>query len=422
MSKLRLRRPPRVFRNRNFAWFMAGCSVSNIGSWMQNITVPFVIYRMTGSAAWVGVVAAMMFLPAVPLAPIAGALADRCDRRHVLMVSQVAQATCALGLWLTWLFVGSPWPILLFVSIGGTSLVVSSASQQAFVSDLVPQSDLLSALTMNSAQANLARAVGPALGGIVIAVAGPSWAFLLNALSFVAVLVALGQISVPKQTQRVPHEGVLREFLGAVRFSRRTPGIAVAMLLTATVGATAYPIYQLSAVLARRVYEVGPGAFGLLAAAFGVGALVGAAFLSSIGSGWSREHLAVISLAVLAIALVGYGLTPSFWSALAFAAIVGGSALVIIAVLNTAVQTKSDPSHKGKVIAVWIVAYNIAFAIGALIMGVMADRFGPRPVLVGAGVVIAAALAALLASPGAAASLDGTRQSQEEALAYANRP
>ena len=192
-SERGLRHAVVAFHNRNFSLFWSGALISNIGTWMQNLTVPFaLLYVMKTSSVWVGIATVSQFLPGVILGPVAGYIADHFDRRRVLLLSQVIQLLLALLLWAVWQSgLRSPLGFIAIVSLNGVVFGVTMATWQAFVTQLVPREELLNAITLNSAQFNGSRAFGPALAGLVLARWGPGAAFLANALSFVAVVVAL---------------------------------------------------------------------------------------------------------------------------------------------------------------------------------------------------------------------------------------
>ena len=186
MASVAATRPARgaavaALKHRNFAIFWTGALVSNIGTWIQTVTVPYVLYKTTDSAAWVGLAGFCQFIPGVIMGPWSGAIADRFNRRRVLMTTQTALAFCALGLWVMWQAgVRSPGALVAVVFATGVISALNIPTWQAFVTELVPKEDLLNAVTLNSAQFNAARAIGPALGGLVLATLGPSWAFLLQ--------------------------------------------------------------------------------------------------------------------------------------------------------------------------------------------------------------------------------------------------
>ena len=182
----------RAFRHRDFRIFFTGALISNSGSWLQNLAVPFVLFELTGKAFWVGLAGFAQFIPSFFLGPIGGSMADRLDRKKVLLVTQSAMAITAFLLWAAWASGWhNRWLILGLTAATGVINGFMIPSWQAFVPSLVPRADLGSAITLNSTQFNAARAIGPAFAGLLLATLGASWAFFINGLSFVGVLVAI---------------------------------------------------------------------------------------------------------------------------------------------------------------------------------------------------------------------------------------
>src|SRR5437588_11999606 len=309
-----LRQAVRALRYRNFTMFWSGALVSNIGTWMQNVTVPYVIfYRLTHSALWLGLAAFAQLFPSLLIGPVAGALAERLDRRRVLIVSNAVQGLLALGLWAMWVAGGrSPTLMVVLVAGGGLAFGATMPSWQAFLTDLVPREDLLNAITLNSAQFNGARALGPAVGGLVLGRFGPSWAFLFNALSFVAVIAVLTLIQSTAVARERVRRRVLRDFADGVAYVRRHGGILLAIGIVMAVFFLGNPVFQLAPVFAKRVYRVGPGLYGLLTAAYGIGAVVGAVVLGVLGRRWPRSRLVVAAVLLYAAGLIAFGLSRSY--------------------------------------------------------------------------------------------------------------
>ena len=403
---------------RDFAYFWVGALFSNIGTWMQNITVPYVLYRQTHSASWVGFAAFMQFLPGVLLGPVAGSLADRFPRRVVLLVSQAGAALLAFALWA--LFEtghGTPWNIVILVTLSGAAFGVGIASWQALVTELVPREALLNAITLNSAQFNGARALGPAVGGFVLGRYGPSWAFLINGLSYVTVLFALVVIRPrPRQHDR-PQGRVFAQFSESVSYIRRHPGIALALMLVGCVGFLGSPVFQLAPVLARDVFHVDARAYGILTGALGGGAVVGAGLLGSLGTGSRRSRLVAVSLVGYGLSLAGLGLAPSFAFGVACMALAGMGYLAAVASLQTTVQVLVAETLRGRVLAVYVMVFTAAYPLGALLQGWLADRVGARATIASAGSILVVLGLVLLVRPRRSRDMDEHTHRGESAAA-----
>lgn len=397
-----IRHSLRAFRHRDYALFWVGAITSNTGGWLSNLTVPFVVYGMTRSALWVGLVAVFQFVPNIALGPWGGVLADRYDRRRVLLVTQTGMALSALLLWLVWISgVREPLAVMSLVGLAGVFQGVNMPSWQSFVNDLVPRSDLDSAVALNSLQFNAARSLGPALAGLILATVGPGWALLLNALSFGAVLLALALLRVRRSSGRpVDPAPVWRQFAAALRYIRGQPGIQMGLLVAIAVGLLVNPIFQFTVVFAGSVFHVGPWTLGLLNAALGVGALLAAPVLAGWSHIFSRSMLTGIGLVGQAVGLAGFALAPEpAWAALALV-LIGWSLLISISATNTAVQIIVADELRGRVLSVRIMAYTGCFPVGGLVQGFLSDRFGPRSTVLGAALVLLGVAVVLLSLRG----------------------
>jgi MFS family permease len=402
-----VRRPAGALSFRDYRLFWTGACLSNVGTWMQNITVPYVLLKLTDSGLWVGLAVVAQILPSIVLNPLSGSLADRFSRRWLLFVANLVQGSAAFGLTVLWASGhATPAGILGLVAVGGTAGMVSSPAWQAFVTDLVPAEHMLNAITLNSAQANAARAVGPAVGGVLIATLGPAWAFGFNGISFVAVLWCLYLLHPPARTLVPLTGGVLRQYRHAAAYVRRHTGLLLGCALNAVVCGIGYPVFALSALFADRVYDVGPGYYGALTAAYGVGAVLGALVLAARGGGRARGPLMAFVVLVQGGATVAFGLAPWFWLGVPALALVGAATLCSVAVLNTAIQTASPPELRGRVLALWILSYTISYPAGAFVEGALADALSPGWSVGLAGAVITMTGALLVLRPRLAASLD----------------
>jgi len=384
-----LRHSVRAFRHRNFTIFWCGALVSNTGNWLQNLTVPYVLYQLTGSAFWVSLATVAQFAPGLLLGPLGGSLADRHERRRILLVTQSAMAFVALLLWGSWA-TGLRDPVLVLALVGLTGVVagMNTPSWQSFVNDLVPREDLISAVTLNSLQFNAARSLGPGIAGLLLAAFGPAWAFLINALSFLFVLAALAAVR-PGRRPVAPgvRQPVHRQFREAIAYSRRQPGILMALLVTVAVAALGNPIFQFTVVFAGSELDVGPIGLGLLNAAFGVGAVLAAPVVSG-SRRLSRGRMVRWGLVLYGLGIVGFGLAPWFGLALVSLVLVGGAFLAVVSASNTALQIIVADRIRGRVLSLRIMVFTGTTAIGALLQGWLADHAGPRPTVVGAGVLL----------------------------------
>ena len=384
-----LREAGAALRVPEFRRFWLGALVSNSGRWMQNVAVPFVLYQLTESATWVGLASFAQFLPAMLFGPLGGSLADRFPRRSVLLVAQSAMAAVALALWALWASgAATPWSVVGLVAVLGAVSGISIGSWQAFVSELVPRELLLNAVTLNSAQFNGARAFGPAVGGVILATSGPSGAFAVAAVSFVAVLSALASISAGRRAALVSEAGrstVLRETSETIRYIRGMPGIAACVLVVAAIGFLGNPVFPMLVVFAEEVFGVSDSLYGLLGASLGIGSVLATPFVAGKGSGMLRSTLGGRALLTYAVALVGFALSPVFPLAVVALVLAGGAYLAVASTLNTTIQVQVTEGRRGKVLALYVMGLTGSYPLGSLVQGWLADHVGVRVVTALAG-------------------------------------
>lgn len=386
-----LRHSVRAFRHRNYVLFWCGALASNTGSWLSNLTVPYVLYQMTGSALWVGMVSVWQFLPGLFLGPVGGAFADRHERRRVVFLTQTGMAAAAFLMWAAWQWgPREPLVLLALVGLSGIFQGLNLPSWQSLVSDLVPRDDLRSAVSLNSLQFNAARAIGPAVAGAVLAAFGPAWAFFLNGVSFFFVLAALSLIRGLGDAgpAAAPSSGITRQFTEAVRYIRGRPGILVSLLVSVLIGVLGNPVFQLTVVFAESVFHTGAVGLGLLNAALGVGAVLAAPLVSGGFRGLSLSRTVRWGLVVYGMALMAFALAPGYPFALFSLVVVGGCFLAVVSGVNTSVQLMVADRLRGRVMACRIMVTTASFPVGGLLQGHLTDLLGPRAALCGVGAVM----------------------------------
>jgi predicted MFS family arabinose efflux permease len=302
-----------------------------------------------------------------------------------------------LALWVEWVAGWtSPWTITATVAVSGTIASMGIASWQAFVSELVPRGDLLNAVILNSTQFNAARAIGPAIGGVVLGGLGPGWAFLLNAISYAVVVVALVRIRLRRPAADTSERiGILREFASTIRYVRRKRGIVACCTLITAVGLLGSPIFSLVVVFADDVFHVSGTLYGLLSACLGIGAVMGAPLIASRASGLRRSRLVGLALLVYALALAAFGAAPGYWVGVACLLVAGAAYLAIASTSNTTVQLQVDEAMRGKVMALYLMTFTAAIPIGSLVQGWTAQAVGPRETTIAAGLLLAALVTGL---------------------------
>jgi MFS family permease len=379
-----------AFQSREFTKFFVAGLVSNTGTWMQTVTVPFVIDQLTHSTALVGVSAFCAFFPATVVGPLAGSLADRYDRRALLIWAQALAMLMATALWVLWATGAATTPLILAcVVISGLGAGITTAAWQAFVPQLVPRPALLSAVRVNSMQFTGARAFGPALAGLVLATLGPSYAFAFNALSFLVVIGALITIRPRPFAEQGDHGGVMRHFREGLRYVRARAVLVVAVLMVMLVALFGVAMVQLVEPFARHVLDVGPGVYGLLTGGYGTGAIIGSLSMVWLGDRYRRSHVAAVGLLAMAAGDLVLGLAPVWGVGFVALFVMGAAQVFCMVACNTAIQLNVDEGFRGRASSLFTMSFFAAAPIGALVGGLVGEWAGLRVTMVGSAVALA---------------------------------
>jgi MFS family permease len=369
----------RPLRYRNFAILWSASLVSNVGTWMQTVAIGALVVSRTGEASWAVLIAAGAFLPIGLLSPVGGALADRLPRRPVIALGNLAEALVAAAL-AALVSAGHESPLVLLglVTLQGSVAALIMPFSQAILPDLVPRAQFLAASSLNSAQWNAGRIVGPALAGATVAAFGFGASFAANAVSFLAVVVAVLFVRLsppPGQPESVLSS--LRQGLAATRAQPTCRAAIIAIGVVALVGA---PFIALVPAMALRLSHGGPTAVAAatsqLTTAQGLGAVTGALLMAPLAARIGRGPVLGWSLALLPVALTCYAAAPSRWWGVAALFCVGLVYLGVLSGLSTAVQLYAPPAYRGRVIGFFQVALGVSYPLGALLQGPVADAIG----------------------------------------------
>jgi MFS family permease len=384
--------------NRNYRRYLSGQSISLVGTWMQTIAQSWLVLQLTHSAAALGIVIALQTLPTLLLGPYGGLIADRVDKRRLMIGLQSVMGAQALLLGLlTITGTAQLWQVYVLAIVLGVINSFENPARQSFVLEMVGSTDLRNAVSLNSVLVNGARAVGPAVAGLVIAFGGLGICFLLNAVSFVAVVTSLLRLDVSallpsKPAPRAP--GQLREGLTYVR---RTPALAMPLLMMALVGCLAYEFQVVLPIVASETFAGDARTYGFLTAAMGAGAVVGGLLVAARG----RTGLwpLVVSCCAFAVTMLATALAPTLTMALIGMGLVGAASVTFQSIGNSTLQLGSEPHMRGRVMALWAVAFLGSTPIGGPIAGLVSQHFGGR-----AGLALGAVACLAAAALGAVAA------------------
>jgi MFS family permease len=401
----------------NYRRYISGQAISLSGTWMQMTAQSWLVLTLTGSSTDLGLIVALQTLPVLLLGPYGGVIADRVDKRRTMMILQTAMGIQALALGLlTVTGVVTVWEIGVLAALLGVNNAFENPARQSFMSEMVGADNLRNAVTLNSVLVNVARVVGPAIAGLLIATVGIGVCFLLNAASFVAVLTSLATLdrsALHPSTPMVRATGQLRDGL---RYIARTPDLAIPLVMMALVGCLAYEFQVSLPVMARNGLHAGATGFGFMTAAMGVGAVAGGLLVAWRGTTGVRPL--TIAAAAFGLALAFAALAPSLGVELVALALVGWASVSFMSTGNATLQLAAEPTMRGRVMALWFVAFQGSTPIGGPIIGWVMAVAGARAGLgVGAVTCVLVALLGLLALRRAtdggrrlATSLAGARQ------------
>jgi MFS family permease len=385
-SAARLRRIFRALHARNYRLYLGGQSLSLIGTWMQRMALNWWVYRVTHSALALGGVGFAGQIPALLLAPLAGALVDRWDRQRLLLVTQILAMLQAFGLaWLVLADVATLGQVVGFSVVLGVINAVDMPTRQALMVDLVDQQeDLSNALAFNSMLTNGARLVGPTIAGLLIVSVGEGRCFLLNGLSYLAMLAAVWAMRLPPRPVAPPRAPVLVEAHAGVRYAWSFTPIRAILLLVSAANLLGMPYQVLLPVFATDVLHGDAHTLGVLTAASGVGAILGALYMASRDSVLGLGRVLVLSTGLFGLGLVG--LSWARHDLVAMLALVGasGGMMVLTTASNTVLQMLVDDEHRGRVMSFYTMAFLGTAPLGSLVAGAVAAQSGaPQAVRIG---------------------------------------
>ncbi|WP_199422811.1 MFS transporter [Actinotalea solisilvae] len=363
----------------NYRLWFAGAIVANIGTWMQRVAQDWLVLTVLtdDSGVAVGITTALQFGPVLFLSAWAGLLADRLDRRKLLMATQVALGVLAAALGLLVLSGHVElWHVYVFAFLLGCVSAVDAPARQTFVADMVPAERLANAVSLNSASFNAARLIGPGVAGLSIAWVGIGWVFLINAVTFASTIVALARMRTA-ELQPTPHaqrgKGQIRE---GIAYVRGRSDILVVMAVVCVVSTFGLNFQLTSAVMARTEFGKGPEEYGILGSVLAIGSLAGA--LLAARREQPRVRLVIGSALAFGVATGVMALMPTYETYMLACIPVGLASLTMLTSANSTIQTSTDPTMRGRVMSLYMVVFLGATPVGSPLVGWVAETLGPR--------------------------------------------
>lgn len=359
-------------------WFGAAL-VANVGTWMQRVAQDWLVLTVLtdNSGTAVGIVTALQFLPVLALSAWAGVLADRVDRRKLLVITQTALGVLALALGALVLSgYAELWHVYVFAALLGCVTAIDNPVRQTFVAEMVPKEKLSNAVGLNSAGFNAARLVGPGLAGLLIAAFGPGWLFIVNGLTFAAVIVAMTRMRT-SELNRLPvavrAKGQIRE---GVRYVRNRSDIVVIMCVVCVVSTFGLNFQLTSAVMATAEFGKGAGEYGILGSILAIGSLAGA--LLAARRERPRVRLVIGSAFAFGVSTGLMAIMPTYWTYALMSIPVGFSSLTMLTAANSTIQMTTEPQMRGRVMALYMMVFLGATPIGSPVVGWIAETYGAR--------------------------------------------
>ncbi|OZC32136.1 MFS transporter [Gordonia polyisoprenivorans] len=380
----------------NYRLYFGGQALSLVGTWMQATAQAWLVLTLSNSSTVLGVIVALQAVPILILGPYAGVIADRVDRRKLMIILQSVMGLLAAALAILtfggWVQV---WQVGVLAVLLGLNNAFENPSRQAFIHQIVGESRIRNAVTLNSVMVNAARAVGPAVAGLVLAAVGAGWCFAINAASFVAVVVSLLMMRTAEIAEETPVKRCKGQLREGLRYVAGRPVLWVPLTMMALVGTLAYEFQVSLPAAAKDAFHGGPQAFGFMTAAMGVGAVVGGLLVAARGT---------TGLRTLILAAIGFGITiavtaavPHLWMAIVALFFVGWLSVSFMSTGNATLQLNSDPQMRGRVMSLWSVAFMGSTPIGGPLIGWISEASGPR-----AGLAVGAASCFVAAAIGLA--------------------
>jgi len=365
----------KAFCYRDFRLMWMGACTSTIGTWMQQVAQAWVVLQLSGSPFYLGLDAFLGQAPIMLFSLFGGVFADRASRRTILIGSQIIQMTCAFLLTALFYFhLVQVWHILCLSFVVGFAQSFGGPAYQALIPTLVESEDLPNAIALNSIQFNLARIIGPVLGGVALVKLTPTWCFGLNGISFIAVILSLLAIR-PRFTPARPTTGMLESMKEGFRFVRLQPSMGQLLALAFLMTLLGVPLITFLPVFAEAVFHSGPGTYSELLVWSGAGSVIGALVVAGLGKSKELERTVLYTLVILGGLVSGFALSKSLILSCALMFLSGGALIAVFAMNSSVVQLIVSDQMRGRVMSVYNLAFRGGMPIGSLVAGALIPRF-----------------------------------------------
>ncbi len=394
MMKINLSKLFAALRHPNFRLWTVGQMVSVIGTWMQTTAQGYLVYELTHSSAYLGIVAFANGLPMLLFSLFGGVIADRIPRRKLIIITQTSMMVLAFilaGLTFTgWV---KPWHIVILTFLLGTTNSVDAPARQAFVAEMVDHEEMANAIALNSTIFNLGVMVGPAIAGLVYAWIGPAWCFTLNGISFLAVIISLALMKMAPTVKAALNGANFKKLTEGVRFVAGEPRIKLLLVYVGTLSIFGFSLMTLAPAWSVKILGGDVRTNGLMLSARGIGSVIGALLIAYIGSKQIRNKVWLIGWYILPAALIAFGVTRWIPGTLLLMVVLGWSLMSILNISNALIQSYVPDHLRGRVMSVYTMTFMGSSTVGSLLAGGVASAFGePAMVIVSTAVVLLAVI------------------------------
>jgi len=395
--------------HRDYALFWSGALISNVGTWVQATALLWQVKETTGSNAWVGAVNMANFIPILIFVLFAGYVADTFDRKRVIYVMFAVMMLSALTLGIAQSFGFISLPLILgMVFISGTAYTFSAPAGVSLLPDLVPEKDMMNALALSTAQFNIGRVLGPALGAVIVAVWSVSGAFYVNALSYVFIIAAIAAVQPRAPVVERPRGEMLKRIGEAFRIVGRNRWMLAVLLALGAVTFFGFSLTVLYPSVAREVLGKGEGAYGLLLSFTGLGAALGAPLVTCLSGRLPENQIVKISTLGIGVFLVGFSFSRAYWLSCVLTVGIGCSYLMLGACVNTLLQARSSHEMRGRMVSIYSMMWLGMFAVGGQLVGYLGDAVSVEGAILFGGAACLAVAAVLILAPGLTSGADSS--------------
>ena len=383
-----LRRVFKAFHYREFRLLWVGACTSSIGTWMQEVAQSWLVLQISGSAFWLGLDAFLGDIPIFLFSLVGGVIADRMSRRRLLLASQLVQMSCAFSLALLILLgIVQVWHILVLSFIVGTAQSFGGPAYSALVPTLVDKEDLPNAIALNSIQFNLARVIGPVLGGIALTSLGPSWCFSLNGVSFIAVIISLLLLRPSFQPEKTS-ESILTSMKQGFGFIRKHGAMEGLIALAFCMTALAIPMITFLPVFAKDVFHAGPTTYTILLASSGIGSVAGALTVAAMGNIANKGRIALLMLICLGAGMTAFAQSKTLWWSCFLLFLSGAALIAAFAMISSLVQLITANEMRGRVMSIYNVAFRGGMPFGSVLSGWLVPKLSAPTVIAVNGLLL----------------------------------